>query len=67
MPDDRKKCSILIPLEILSKLEKRGYTSQTEAVLAGLECLLRDDHEKIKEDYERMKEDARERKKIIGR
>jgi chromosome segregation ATPase len=67
MPDDKKKCSILIPLDILSKLEEKGYTSQTEAVLAGLERLLQEDQEKviedqkkITEDYERMKEKIKE-------
>lgn len=40
----------------LKTRQKRVY-KPNRAVLAGLECLLRDDHEKIKDDYERIKED----------
>jgi hypothetical protein len=51
MPDaGKKKISIWVPLELLSKLEDRGYKNQTEAVLKGLERLIESDNSKTLED-----------------
>lgn len=51
MIQDRKKVSCWIPLETLRRLEDRGYTSQTEAILKGLECLLMDSMRETGEDH----------------
>jgi DNA repair exonuclease SbcCD ATPase subunit len=57
MPDaGKKKVSVWVPLELLSKLEDRGYTSQTEAVLKGLERLIVEDNSKTLEDIKEDKD-----------
>jgi hypothetical protein len=52
MPDagNKKKVSVWIPIDLLTKLEDKGYTSQTEAVLKGLERLIMEDDSKTSED-----------------
>jgi hypothetical protein len=51
MPDaGKKKVSVWVPIDLLSKLESKGYTSQTEAVLRGLERLIIEDNSKTLED-----------------
>jgi hypothetical protein len=50
MPDDKKKISVWVPLDLLSMLEEIGYTSQTEAVLKGLERLVLEDKGNTLED-----------------
>lgn len=43
MPDEKKKVSCWIPLKTLADLEDKGYHNKTEAILAGLECLITGD------------------------
>lgn len=43
MPDEKKKISAWIPVKTLSDLEDKGYTNKTDAILAGLECLITGD------------------------
>lgn len=53
MPDEKKKkVSVWIPTDIIIKIEQMGF-SQTDAVLAGLECLIMGD---TKEDNGRLEE-----------
>jgi len=53
MPDEKKKISAWIPLKTLADLEDKGYTNKTDAILAGLECLIMGD---TKEDNGRFNE-----------
>lgn len=51
MIQDKKKVSAWVSVETLRRLEDRGYTSQTEAILKGLECLLMDSNRETGEDH----------------
>jgi chromosome segregation ATPase len=57
MADEKKKVSALIPLRLLTALEDKGYTNQTEAIIKGLEHLLTEDKGKIREDIEKIEGD----------
>lgn len=46
MPEEKKKISILTPLDIIRQIEGSGL-SQTEAVLKGLELLFSEDYKQI--------------------
>lgn len=43
MSDGKKKISAWIPLKTLAVLEDKGYRNMTNAILAGLECLIMGD------------------------
>jgi len=66
--DKKKKCSALIPQSLLTAIEDKRRWTQTEAIIKGLECLIREDQEKItektgedeqkiREEYERIIEE----------
>lgn len=57
MADEKKKVSALIPVKLLTALEDKGYTNQTETIIKGLERLLTEDEEKITEDIQKIRED----------
>jgi hypothetical protein len=53
MPDEFKKVSARIPLQILEKLEEMGISNQTDAIIRGLGCLISEDSGKTKEDADK--------------
>jgi fatty acid/phospholipid biosynthesis enzyme len=52
MPDEFKKVSARIPLNILKKLEDMGISNQTDAIIRGLEYLILEGRGKTKEDID---------------
>ena len=52
---DKTKCSVWVPNATLAKLDDLGFKNRTEFILAGLDCLLKEDHSEIAKRLEEVK------------
>ena len=58
MPDESKKISVILSMDIIRQIEDRGLT-QTKAVTEALLYYLSDDYQKIEYYQKQISEDAR--------
>ena len=53
----KKKTSCLVPVSLLTALNEKGYYNQSDAIIKGLECLLREGTLNLKEEVNNLREE----------
>ena len=58
----KKKTSCLVPISLLTALNDKGYYNQSDAIIKGLECLLREGELNLKEEVNTLIEENKNMK-----